>query len=74
MIRDGDEVIFVEVKKASDFDRAAERFTARQLGRLQRAATEYLGREPGGSLTSARIDVALVNSTGQCRILENVTL
>jgi len=69
--RDGDGLIFVEVKKARDFARAAERLTGRQLGRIYAAATEYLGQMPNGQDTLARIDVALVNAAGQIQIIEN---
>ncbi len=69
--RDGDGVIFVEVKKARDFARAVERLTQRQLRRIYNAASEYIGQMPLGLNTPARIDVALVNATGQIRIIEN---
>ncbi len=69
--RDGDGLIFVEVKKARDFARAVERLTQRQLQRIYDAATEYLAKMPLGQDTPARIDVALVNASGQIEIIEN---
>lgn len=69
--RDGDGFIFVEVKKARDFARAVERVTQRQLRRIYSAATEFLGQTTHGLNTPARIDVALVNATGQIQIIEN---
>ena len=56
---DGDGLVFVEVKRSSDFDRAYA------------SAEEYLGQMPNGSLTDVRFDVALVNSLGEVRIIEN---
>ncbi len=69
--RDGDGLIFIEVKKARDFARAVERLTQRQLKRIYAAATEFLGQMPLGQDTPARIDVALVNGIGQIEIIEN---
>jgi putative endonuclease len=68
---DGSNLVFIEVKKACDFARALERLSLRQLGRIYRSAGEYLGRMPHGLNTSARIDVALVNASGQIQIVEN---
>ena len=69
--RDGDGLIFIEVKKAGDFARAVERITLRQLQRIYDAAGEYLARMPLGQNTPVRIDVALVNGAGQIEIIEN---
>lgn len=69
--RDGRGLIFVEVKKSRDFERAAERLDARQMSRLQRAAEEFLGTQPRGALTDMRFDVALVNGHGDIRVIEN---
>ncbi len=71
ILRDGTGLIFVEVKQARDFDRAAESLSARQMRRLYGAAEEFLGSEPAGSLTEVRFDVALVNGRGETRIIEN---
>lgn len=69
--RDGDGLIFVEVKKARDFVRAAERLTIRQLERIYAAASEYLALMPAGQLTPVRIDVALVDGQGRMDVIEN---
>lgn len=70
-----DQTIFVEVKKARDFARAAERLAdGRQLHRIFASASDYLSRLPQGDLSEARVDVALVDETGRVEIVENVTL
>ncbi|MHA7875031.1 MAG: YraN family protein [Roseivivax sp.] len=74
VLRDGDGVIFVEVKKSRSFDRAAESLTPRQAARIMRTAEEFLGGEPRGSLTEARVDVALVNAHGEMRVIENALM
>lgn len=71
VMRDGATLIFVEVKKAASFERAAESLSARQMARLCGAAEEYLAGEPDGLMTDMRFDVALVNDRGAVRILEN---
>ncbi|MBW4984655.1 YraN family protein [Mameliella sp. CS4] len=71
VLRDGDGVIVVEVKKSRNFDRAVERLSQRQIGRLLRAGEEFLGTMPRGSLTDIRFDVALVNGHGEIRVIEN---
>lgn len=71
IVRDGDGLIFVEVKKSRSFARAAERVSAAQMARITRAAEEYLAGEPAGSLTDVRFDVALMDGQGAIRILEN---
>jgi putative endonuclease len=68
---DDDTVVFIEVKKSRDHARAAERLSGRQIGRLCDAASEYLGHCPQGLNTPARFDVALVDSIGRVRIIEN---
>lgn len=69
--QNGDGLIFIEVKKARDFARAAERVTRRQMNRIMRAASEFVADLPNGSLTPMRFDVALVNQRGEKRIIEN---
>ncbi|MBN2906647.1 MAG: YraN family protein [Rhodobacteraceae bacterium] len=69
--RDGDGLVFVEVKKSRSFARAAERVSRRQMDRVMRAALEFLAGEPRGQLTDIRFDVALVNGMGEVDILEN---
>jgi len=69
--KDGDGLIFVEIKKSRDFDRAAERLGKNQMQRIYASAAEYLGRMPMGQLTAVRFDVALVDERGAIRIIEN---
>jgi len=72
VLRDGDGLIVVEVKKARDFARAAARLTRAQLGRIYGAVSEYVSGEPMGQLTDVRFDVALVDGVGRVKIMENV--
>lgn len=74
VLRKGAELIFVEVKKSTDFATAAARVTRSQLARICRAAEEYVASEPAGLLTQMRIDVALVNDRGETELIENATL
>lgn len=71
IVRDGDGLIFVEVKQSRNFERAALALSAAQMRRLYRSAEEYLGTQPLGSLTDVRFDVALMNGHGEIRIIEN---
>ena len=71
VVRNGDEVIFVEVKKSRDFERASEQLRPRQIQRLMRAGEEFVGGEPAGALTPMRFDVALMDDMGRIQILEN---
>lgn len=71
--RDG-AVVFVEVKKARSHAEAAARLGARQLGRILSSAEAYLGASPGGTLTEARVDVALVDAMGRIEIVENAAM
>ncbi|QUJ76594.1 YraN family protein [Sulfitobacter albidus] len=71
ILRDGDGLIFVEVKQSGSFARAAQRITQRQMHRIYASAEEFLGGEPRGALTDVRFDVALVNDYGETQIIEN---
>jgi len=71
ILRDGNGLIFVEVKKARNFAHAAQSLSARQMQRIYHSAEEYLAGEPLGSLTDVRFDVALVDGQGQTQIIEN---
>lgn len=71
VLRDGDGLIVVEVKKARDFARAATRISRAQLRRIYGTASEFVAGEPLGQLTDLRFDVALVDETGRIEILEN---
>jgi putative endonuclease len=69
--RDGDCLIFIEVKKSRSHAAAAERLSQRQIQRIYQTAAEYLGNEPAGQDTESRFDVALVDSVGRIEILQN---
>lgn len=71
ILRNGDELIFVEVKQSRNFDRAAAAVSTAQMRRLYRCVEEFVGTQPLGSLTNVRFDVALVNGHGELRIIEN---
>ncbi len=71
ILRDGDAVVFVEVKKSRNPDQAALRLGPRQIERIYAAGGEFLANEPKGQLTDVRFDVALVGAMGQVQILEN---
>ncbi|MEO0401955.1 MAG: YraN family protein [Pseudomonadota bacterium] len=71
VLKDGAGVVFVEVKKARDFDSAMSRVTPAQVRRLYATGEEYLAGLPNGSLTDVRFDVALVNDAGQVDVVEN---
>jgi putative endonuclease len=69
--RDGEEVIFIEVKQSKTHALAAEHLCERQMQRICLAASEFLGGEPHGLNTSSRFDVALVDGFGRIEILQN---
>lgn len=69
--REGDKVIFIEVKKSRSFAEAAEHLSRRQMDRICSAATEFVAGEPGGQLTEMRFDVALVDAVGRIDVIEN---
>jgi putative endonuclease len=71
IFRRGGEIVFVEVKKSASFEQAAERLTRSQMERIHASAACFLEGEISGSLTQSRFDVALVDATGQVRIIEN---
>jgi putative endonuclease len=71
ILRDGDALIFVEVKQSTSFERAAESLSPRQMERIYGAAEEYLAKAPLGQLSETRFDVALVDGRGAIRIVEN---
>lgn len=71
ILRDGDQVVFVEVKRAETHDAAAHRLSRRQMDRICQAALIYADLLPQGSLTEMRFDAALVDAQGRVEILEN---
>lgn len=71
IVRDGNCVVFVEVKKSRTHDQALTRVNRRQMNRICAAASEFIAGEPRGQLTDMRFDVATVDCHGTVRILEN---
>ena len=71
IMRDGNTVVFVEVKKSRSSARAATRLSRRQMDRICAAASEFLAGEPRGQLTDVRFDLAMVDGTGRTSIIEN---
>ncbi|SFR99500.1 YraN family protein [Yoonia litorea] len=69
--RDGETVVFIEVKKSRDFATAARRLGRRQMNRICASASEFLADEPRGQLTDVRFDLAMVNDVGAVKVLEN---
>lgn len=69
--REGDLLVFIEVKAAATHEIARGRLQARQIRRIEAAVSEYLEGEPRGSLTEIRFDLALVDAYGRVSVLEN---
>lgn len=69
--QNGDQVVFIEVKRSRDFATAAHRLRPRQVKRLMAAGAEFAGTQPKGLLTEMRFDLALVNDLGQVDVIEN---
>lgn len=69
--RDGDQVIFIEVKHSRTHDLAASHLSQAQIGRIFATVDEFLAGEPKGLLTDVRIDLALVDGMGRIEIVEN---
>ncbi len=69
--RDGDVVVFVEVKQSRTHDLAATHISQAQIGRIFATVDEFLAGEPKGLLTDVRIDLALVDGQGRIEVLEN---
>ena len=72
--RDGDRIVFVEVKQSKSHDQAVSHITRRQMQRICASATDYVTGEPKGQLTPMRIDVALVDGTGAIKLIENASM
>lgn len=69
--RQGDQVIFVEVKQSRTHDLAASHLSQAQIRRIFATADEFLSGEPKGLLTDIRIDLALVDGQGRIEVIEN---
>ncbi|HEY0212170.1 MAG TPA: YraN family protein [Paenirhodobacter sp.] len=69
--REGDTVVFIEVKRAKSHRLAAQRLSRRQLQRICMSAEEFLSGLPQPANLNMRFDVALVDGQGRIEILEN---
>ncbi|MDP3195872.1 YraN family protein [Tabrizicola sp.] len=69
--RDGDVVIFVEVKQSRTHDLAASHLSDQQIRRIFATVDEFVAGEPLGLLTDVRIDLALVDGQGRIEVVEN---
>lgn len=69
--RDGDCLVFVEVKQAATHADAAQRLGRNQMDRICAAACEYCVAKAGGMDREMRFDVALVDALGRVELLIN---
>jgi putative endonuclease len=69
--RDGDVIVFVEVKQSRTHDLAATHISQAQIGRIFATVDEFVAGEPKGLLTDVRIDLALVDGLGRIEVVEN---
>lgn len=69
--RDGEVVVFIEVKQSRTHDLAASHVSDAQIRRIFATVDEFVATEPRGLLTDVRIDLALVDGQGRIDILEN---
>lgn len=70
--RNGDEVVFIEVKHSRSHDSALAHLTQRQVDRIAAAAAVWLDGERLGAMTPVRFDVALVDGRGRIKVVENI--
>jgi putative endonuclease len=70
ILADGDQIVFVEVKQARTHDAAVASLRPAQMRRIHAAGSEYLAHCPNGQLSDVRFDLAVVDGTGRCDILE----
>lgn len=68
--RDGQCLVFVEVKQAATHFDAAQRLGGAQQGRILRAALDYCDQSGHALLPEMRFDAALVDGQGRIEILE----
>jgi putative endonuclease len=71
IFQDGDDLVFVEVKKAATHAIAGERLRPAQMARICRAACEYCDVFGLGSAVPMRFDAALVDQSGRVELIEN---
>ena len=71
VLRDAEQIVFVEVKKSKSHHQAARHLSSAQVARIFQTAEEYLARHDLPMDTDMRFDVALVDRHGAVDILEN---
>lgn len=71
IVRNGAQVVLVEVKKSRSHDEAMAHLTAAQVDRIFWTAAEFVEGEPQGGLTDLRFDLALVDAMGRVVVHEN---
>ena len=69
--RDGDVVVFIEVKQSRTHDLAASHISDAQIRRIFATVDEFVAHEPKGLLTDVRVDLALVDGMGRIEVVEN---
>ena len=67
-------LVFIEVKARKTVEEAAYAISARQQGRLHRAAEIWLSGHDEGGWAEMRFDAILVSGPGLIRHLENIIL
>jgi len=74
ILRDGTQIVFVEVKKSATHGQAIQALSSRQQLRIQNTALEYLGQQPNGLDTDVRFDVATVDAHGNVKVCRNALI
>ncbi|MDD8022897.1 MAG: YraN family protein [Paracoccaceae bacterium] len=69
--REGDQVVFIEVKRAKTHAWAAERLSQRQMRRICISVEEFMASDPELANLDVRFDLALVDAAGRIEIVEN---
>ena len=69
--RDGNKLIFIEVKKSSTHYLASEHFTPAQQWRVRMMAEEFYGNGDWPGIEELQVDLALVDAMGRIEIVEN---
>lgn len=70
ILRAGNVIRFVEVKKGRSHAAAAARVSPRQRARILLAAQEYAGLSGAGADIEMQFDVALVDANGRLELIE----
>jgi putative endonuclease len=71
IVRDGNKLIFIEVKKSSTHFMASEHFTWAQQNRVRLTAEEFFFNGAIEGVDELQVDLALVDSMGRIEIVEN---